>query len=109
MTHADFWTDTSCYSHFEPITIGRAQKKRRLLCPVPPNDHGNSARKAIIFDIRNLSGFTSYAAFSELAKHEFSIDVKVPEIPGGRLMRIEHFLQRSDVLDPTGAGLAARI
>jgi len=30
---ADFWTNTTCYSHFEPNQQGRAQKKRRLLCP----------------------------------------------------------------------------
>jgi hypothetical protein len=29
-----------------------------------------------------------------LSNHEFPIDVKVPEMPGGRLMRLEHFLQR---------------
>ncbi len=56
-----------------------------------------------------VHGHLTQATKRRLVNHEFPIDMKMPEIPGGRLMRLEHFLQRSGVLDPTGAGLAARI
>lgn len=43
--HMDFWTDTSCYSHFEPIKRGRAQKKRRLFVPCSPHRIPSGAEK----------------------------------------------------------------
>jgi eukaryotic-like serine/threonine-protein kinase len=62
--HADFWTDTTCYSHFEPINRQGAEDEKAFV-PCSPHRISSDAEKTS--DTRNIAISASHATKRRLA------------------------------------------